>query len=110
MTENEKEIKTPSIIDATASDDVEIGHHHKNRQSISRSNDVDAALEFLQEEEEETEDIISSNIDEKKLIRKIDWMIVPLMWACYNLQYLDKVLSMYNHLLLTWIGLDMMLM
>jgi len=34
-----------------------------------------------------------SALDEKKLVRKIDWMIMPLMWACYNLQYLDKVLS-----------------
>ncbi|KAF1945047.1 MFS general substrate transporter [Clathrospora elynae] len=29
---------------------------------------------------------------EKKLVRKIDWMIMPLMWCCYCLQYLDKTL------------------
>lgn len=51
---------------------------------------VDAALEFLQAQE--TVDM--SAIDEKKLVQKIDWMIIPLLWACYMLQYLDKVLSM----------------
>jgi hypothetical protein len=50
---------------------------------------ADAALEFLR-----TEDIADiTEVDEKALVRKIDWMIMPLMWAAYNLQYLDKVLS-----------------
>lgn len=50
---------------------------------------ADAALDFLR-----TEDTaLLSEVDEKKLVRKIDWMIMPLMWAAYNLQYLDKVLS-----------------
>jgi hypothetical protein len=31
-------------------------------------------------------------VDEKALVRKIDWMIVPIMFACYFLQYLDKSL------------------
>lgn len=50
---------------------------------------ADAALDFLR-----TEDIaVITEVDEKALVRKIDWMIMPLMWAAYNLQYLDKVLS-----------------
>lgn len=52
--------------------------------------EVDAALEFLQTEGS----AVMSEMDEKKLVRKIDFMIMPLMWTCYNLQYLDKVLSM----------------
>jgi hypothetical protein len=52
--------------------------------------EVDAALEFLQKEGP----AVMSEMDEKKLVRKIDFMIMPLMWTCYNLQYLDKVLSM----------------
>ncbi|CAL5870096.1 uncharacterized protein PFLUO_LOCUS4330 [Penicillium psychrofluorescens] len=52
---------------------------------------ADAALDFLR-----TEDTaLLSEVDEKKLVRKIDWMIMPLMWAAYNLQYLDKVLINY---------------
>lgn len=51
---------------------------------------VDAALEFLRDEDT----AVAVEISEKALVRKIDWMIVPMMWAAYNLQYLDKVLSM----------------
>ena len=51
--------------------------------------DADAALEFLKDTS------ISQSVDERKLVRKIDWMIVPLMWLCYNLQYLDKTLVNY---------------
>lgn len=50
---------------------------------------ADAALEYLRAGEVAT----FSDVDEKKLLRKIDWMVVPLMWAIYFLQYLDKILS-----------------
>ena len=33
-------------------------------------------------------------INEKKLIRKIDWSIIPVLMAAYFLQFLDKVV--YN--------------
>lgn len=52
--------------------------------------DVDAALEYLNHEDT----TLMTEVDEKKLLRKIDWMIVPLLWLCYCLQYLDKTLSM----------------
>jgi hypothetical protein len=56
---------------------------------ISIPRDGDAALAFLNREE-----IIEFTPEqERKLVRKIDWMIVPLMWSCYFLQYLDKTLS-----------------
>ncbi|KAJ5103265.1 hypothetical protein N7532_003794 [Penicillium argentinense] len=52
---------------------------------------ADAALDFLR-----AEDTVGAvEVDEKTLVRKIDWMIMPLMWAAYNLQYLDKVLINY---------------
>ncbi|KAK2874938.1 hypothetical protein FQN49_001939 [Arthroderma sp. PD_2] len=59
----------------------------KNNPEPARLADADAALTFLHEH-----DIDLGTIDEKALLRKIDWMIVPLMWACYNLQYVDKLL------------------
>ena len=43
--------------------------------------EVDAALEYLANEDT----TVMGEIDEKKLVKKIDWMIVPLLWACYNL-------------------------
>ncbi|KAJ5590466.1 hypothetical protein N7450_004438 [Penicillium hetheringtonii] len=61
------------------------------KNGIIQEGKADAALEFLRDEE--TFDAIE--VDEKTLVRKIDWMIMPLMWAAYNLQYLDKVLINY---------------
>ncbi|KAJ5212329.1 uncharacterized protein N7498_003975 [Penicillium cinerascens] len=52
---------------------------------------ADAALEFLRDEDT----AVATEVNEKALVRKIDWMIMPLMWAAYNLQYLDKVLINY---------------
>ncbi|KAJ5174959.1 uncharacterized protein N7482_000836 [Penicillium canariense] len=52
---------------------------------------ADAALEFLCDEGTGS----AVEVNEKTLVRKIDWMIMPLMWAAYNLQYLDKVLINY---------------
>lgn len=51
--------------------------------------DGDKALEFLRTEADVGE---GENIDEKRLVRKIDRQIVPLMFCCYFLQYLDKSL------------------
>jgi hypothetical protein len=65
------------------------GDVEETKRALS-SGRADAALEFLQAQG--TVDM--SAIDEKKLVQKIDWMIMPLLCACYMLQYLDKVLSM----------------
>lgn len=40
-----------------------------------KSKDADAALEFLYAEET----TVMTDVDEKSLVRKIDWRIVPLM-------------------------------
>lgn len=53
---------------------------------------ADAALDFLRHEGEGVE---MTAEDEKRLVRKIDWMIMPLMWCCYVAQYLDKTLINY---------------
>ncbi|KAJ6110629.1 hypothetical protein N7486_002864 [Penicillium sp. IBT 16267x] len=69
---------------ATASVDLEAKH------ALSAGK-ADAALEFLHREDHG----VVVDVDEKALVRKIDWMIMPLMWAAYNLQFLDKVLINY---------------
>ena len=51
--------------------------------------DGDKALEFLRTEVAPGE---GDAINEKRLVRKIDFQIVPLMFSCYFLQYLDKSL------------------
>lgn len=52
---------------------------------------ADKALEFLRINEDGEEGTVVT-IDEKALVKRIDWMIVPIMFACYFLQYLDKSL------------------
>lgn len=46
-----------------------------SEKQVLRTKDADAALEFLYAEET----TIMTDADEKKLVRKIDWRIVPLM-------------------------------
>ncbi|KAJ6114448.1 MFS general substrate transporter [Penicillium sp. IBT 16267x] len=54
--------------------------------------DSDEALTFLRKEEVGDE---GQYVDEKALLRKIDWMVMPLMFCCYLLEYLDKSLLNY---------------
>ena len=56
----------------------------------------DAALAFLHHEGTVRE---MTKEDEKRLVRKIDWMVVPLMFYCYCLQYLDKTLINYANVM-----------
>ncbi|THX06127.1 major facilitator superfamily transporter [Aureobasidium pullulans] len=65
--------------------EVEIGE-------VKDVKNADAALDFLRHEGEGVE---MTAEDEKRLVRKIDWMIMPLMWCCYVAQYLDKTLINY---------------
>ncbi|KAK6080011.1 major facilitator superfamily transporter [Seiridium cupressi] len=60
---------------------------------VPRTTDVDAALEYLDQNM-----TVMSEIDEKKLVRKIDWWIVPLMCRFLppaEILYLDKTLSTF---------------
>ncbi|KAF2112864.1 allantoin permease [Lophiotrema nucula] len=58
----------------------------------STTDDGDEALNFLKNQHDVGELTLE---EEKKLVRRIDWMIMPLMWSCYCLQYLDKTLVNY---------------
>ncbi|KAI0004772.1 allantoate permease [Xylariaceae sp. FL0662B] len=64
-------------------------------RQVPKSTDVDAALEYLNHENT----TVMTEINEKALIRKLDLTIVPIMWACYNLQYLDKTLINYANVM-----------
>ena len=52
------------------------------------SGEADAALEYLNHEGS----AVMSEIDEKALVKKIDWRIVPLMWACKSVLQLERPL------------------
>jgi hypothetical protein len=63
--------------------------------------DVDEAFAFLEDHPHRTElaaeasAILEDPVQLKKLIRKIDWTIAPLLAATYFLQYLDKTTLSY---------------
>lgn len=58
---------------------------------MSGGSDVDAAWVFLNEHR----DVAGVDaVDLKKLRARIDWRIVPIMFGCYTMQFLDKVI--YN--------------
>lgn len=66
-------------------EDVQVG-------AVTDIKDADAALDFLRHEGVAKQ---MTPEDEARLVRKIDWMIMPLMWCCYCAQYLDKTLINY---------------
>lgn len=94
MASNDKEIKdVEASVERTVS--VDVGAEKK----IVGARDVDEALKFL----EQNEHVVSiEDVDEKKLLRKIDWMLMPLMFLCYFLQYSDKTLSEFG--IIPWVG------
>ena len=51
---------------------------------------VDSAWRFLNDHRETGDDV--SSVDLNALRRRIDWRIVPLMFSCYTMQFLDKVI------------------
>lgn len=55
---------------------------------------VDAAWKFLNEHRD-AEGIDAVNLT--ALRHKIDWHIVPLMFLCYTMQFLDKVILNVSH-------------
>ncbi|SMR50892.1 unnamed protein product [Zymoseptoria tritici ST99CH_1E4] len=83
--------KSFSPTTSTSQQDIEAGEFKDIHNA-----DADAALEFLRHEGAVRP---MTAEDEKRLVRKIDWMIVPLMWCCYCLQYLDKTLINYANVM-----------
>ncbi|KFY31111.1 hypothetical protein V493_01396 [Pseudogymnoascus sp. VKM F-4281 (FW-2241)] len=58
------------------------------------SRDLDRAFVYLARHNQNHLD--DNVVDLKALRRKIDWRIIPVMTACYGLQFLDKVLINYS--------------
>ncbi len=51
------------------------------------ASDLDAAFNFINGHHD-----ASDSVDIAAVRRKIDWHIVPLMFLCYTMQFLDKVI------------------
>ena len=56
----------------------------------TRGRDLDQAYWYVQESRSHNEDQASAS-ELKALRRKVDWRIVPIMFCCYTMQFIDKV-------------------
>ena len=62
-----------------------------SKPSVNYSHgEVDNAWKYLDQHRDDAK--VDAQIDLAKLRRKIDLRIVPLMFLCYTLQFLDKVI------------------
>lgn len=52
-------------------------------------NDPDQAYNFLTSAHASSDE--TAQVDLKRLRRKVDWYIVPIMFLCYTMQFIDKV-------------------
>ncbi|TQV92020.1 allantoate permease [Cordyceps javanica] len=84
---------TRDVVEISTNVDYEDGEEPTKRIG---TRDVDEALKFLSGEENIPH---MSESDEKRLLRKIDWHIMPLITCCYFLQYLDKTLMNYANVM-----------
>lgn len=56
------------------------------------AHDLDQAYWYVQESSVGSNVYPTSASDLKALRRKVDWHIVPIMFCCYTMQFIDKVL------------------
>ncbi|KAK5169976.1 hypothetical protein LTR04_005366 [Oleoguttula sp. CCFEE 6159] len=62
---------------------------------VPHSQDLDQAYWYVQEASSGRDAIPASESILKSLRRRIDWRIVPIMFCCYTMQFVDKVLLNY---------------
>merc|ERR1712000_145584 len=65
--------------------------HEPSETAATADKYVDGAWQFL----DQHRDAEGAGIDLKALRRKIDWHVVPLMFCCYTMQFIDKVILNY---------------
>ena len=67
------------------------GGSSDRQHAASPETQVDAAWDFLNAHRDAGADAVST-VNLNALRRKIDFRIVPLMFGCYTMQFLDKVI------------------
>ena len=60
--------------------------------SNRKARDLDQAFWYVQESSVGNDAYPTPASDSKALRRKIDWHIIPVMFCCYTMQFIDKVL------------------
>ena len=76
--------------DKSVGDDLILGQNEASGVASGvPSKDVDEALRFLKAEGTNDD---WNNINERDILRKIDWHVMPILFCVYFLQYTDKTL------------------
>lgn len=89
--QNEKSFEVNERLTSSSPSTSDHAPQHHRDDASSGSSDVDAAWVFLNQHR----DVPGVDaVDLKRLRRRIDWRIVPIMFCCYTMQFLDKVI--YN--------------
>jgi hypothetical protein len=70
-----------------------IADRHVDERILSHSHDADVALQALQASEGQLVTIDAAT--NKRLLRIIDWHLMPLMCVVYGLNYLDSMSVLY---------------
>ena len=87
---DEKQVSSSDEKQVSSSDDKQVRTSSQNTPNgvYEKDNrDVDKAYIFLTEHQSGDD-----SVDLKALRRKIDWRIVPIMFLCYTMQFVDKVM------------------
>jgi len=71
----------------------ETPHPSSGKFMVSKAGDGDAAMALFNSPNEVHEPI--DPLEEQRLIRKIDWMILPYLAVCYAFFYIDKTTLSY---------------
>lgn len=85
MAEIQDKLEPDLAVDNQDSDLEKDGGVPASEKRIDIKN-ADKALDFLRSDGVEDIDGLLTSVDEKKLVRKIDYLIMPLMFLCYWLQ------------------------
>lgn len=62
---------------------------------IAATEDLDVAFKYIKNVGDG--DVDSNSVNLAALRRKVDWHIVPIMFLCYTMQFLDKVNINVSH-------------
>jgi len=72
----------------------------ESAQEVSKSSIHMATVKHLETSvTQATSAVVEVNTHNARLLRKIDWRIVPIMFMCYFLQFLDKVVINYANVM-----------
>ena len=83
------EIAADTHAEASTPENLSLNTPEKgNTEHDAQGRDLDKAYWYVQEHDTSQWSVLEL----KALRRKIDWWIVPIMFCCYTMQFIDKVL------------------